>query len=107
MLSVAVPKGLLLAATLVILIDFLENGRMSIHINKVDATRAMISFNDAISFIPCFKYTEGKDVIIFTSPNIHNLVDSGGQFCQDNSGMKHKLIECITLEEYYLDLNNN
>jgi len=98
---------LIFIADNVILVDVLEGGRMSIRINKVDAKVATIYFNEAISFIPCFKYTEGEDVIIFTSPNIHNLVDSGGQFCQDYYGMKHELIECIVSEELYVDLNDD
>lgn len=98
---------LIFIAENVILIDVLEDGKMSIRINKVDAKVATIYFNEAISFIPCFKYSEGEDIIIFTSPNIHNLVDSGGQFCPDYYGMKHELIECITSEELYIDLNDD
>lgn len=98
---------LIFIADNVILVDVREGGKMSIRINKVDAKVATIYFNEAISFIPCFKYTEGEDVIIFTSPNIHNLVDSGGQFCQDYYGMKHELIECIVSEELYVDLNDD
>jgi hypothetical protein len=98
---------LIFIADNVILIDVLEGGKMSIRINKVDAKVATIYFNEAISFIPCFKFTEGEDIIIFTSPNIHNLVDSGGQFCQDYYGMKHELIESMSSEELFVDLNDD
>lgn len=69
-----------------ILVDVDEDGKMHIRINQVDAKVATIYFNEAISFIPCFKFQEGEDVIIFTSRNIHYLVDKGGQFCTDYYG---------------------
>ncbi len=90
-----------------IMVDVMEDGRMNIRINQVDAKVATIYFNEAISFIPCFKYTEGEDVIIFTSRNIHYLVDKGGQFCPDYYGMKHELMECITSVELFVDLNDD
>lgn len=62
-----------------ILIDVTEGGKMEIRINKVSAEVATIFFNEALSFIPCFKYSEGEDIIIFTSRNIHYLVDKGGE----------------------------
>ena len=79
---------LIFIADNVILVDVREGGQMNIRINQVDAKVATIFFNEAISFIPCFKYSEGEDVIIFTSRNIHYLVDKGGQFCPDYYGMK-------------------
>ena len=90
-----------------ILVDVLENGKMKVRINQVDAKVATIFFNEAISFIPCFKFTEAEDVIIFTSRNIHYLVDKGGQFCPDYYGMKHELIECILSQELFVDLNDD
>jgi hypothetical protein len=90
-----------------ILIDVEEGGKMIIRINQVYAEIATIFFNDSISFIPCFKYTEGEDVIIFTSPNIHYLVDKGGQFCPDYYGMKHELMGCINSDEIFVDLNDD
>jgi len=90
-----------------ILIDVTERGKMEIRINKVSAEVATIFFNEALSFIPCFKYSEGEDIIIFTSRNIHYLVDKGGQFCTDYYGMKHELIECIKSEEVFVDLNDD
>jgi hypothetical protein len=79
---------------------------VSISINKTAVEVATIFFNEAISFVPCFKYADSEDVILFASPNIHYLVDQGGQFCTDYYGMKHELIECITSEEIYVDLND-
>ena len=49
---------------------------MSIRINKILVEIATIFFNAAISFVPCFKYADSEDVILFTSRNIHYLVDS-------------------------------
>ncbi|KAL7554568.1 hypothetical protein ACHAWF_019036 [Thalassiosira exigua] len=90
-----------------ILVDVMEGGKMNIKINQVDAKVSTIYFNEAISFIPCFRFTEGEDVIMFTSRNIHYLVDKGGQFCPDYYGMKHELIECIISEELFVDLNDD
>jgi len=75
-------------------------------INKIAAEIANIFFNEAISFVPCFKYTDSEDVILFTSQNIHYLVDQAGQFCTDYYGMKHELIDCIKSEEVFVDLND-
>jgi hypothetical protein len=91
----------------VILVDIKDGREMNILINQVDANVSTIFFNEAISFIPCFKYTEGEDVIMFTSRNIHYLVDKGGQFCPDYYGMKHELIDCIISDELYCDLNDD
>jgi hypothetical protein len=44
-------------------------------INKVEIILSTIYFNKAISFMPCFKYKDGEDVIIFTSENFYYLVD--------------------------------
>ena len=60
----------------------------------------------AISFVPCFKYADSEDVILFASSNIRYLVDQGGQFCTDYYGMKHELIECINSVEVFVDLND-
>ena len=85
----------------VILVDICEDGNMKVRINKVDAQASAMFFNEAISFIPCFKFSEGDDVIIFTSKNMHFLVDKGGQFCPDYYGMKHELMECIESLEVF------
>lgn len=53
---------------------------MRISINKIRVEVATVFFNEAISFIPCFKYAESEDVVIFTSPNIHYNVSQAGQF---------------------------
>ena len=90
-----------------ILINVTDKKEMSIKINQVEAKVATIFFNEAISFIACFKFAEGEDVILFTSRNIHYLVDKGGQFCPDYYGMKHELIECIISDELFVDLNDD
>ena len=38
-------------------------------------------------------------MILFTSRQLHYLVDKGGQFNENYYGMKHELIECITSEQ--------
>ena len=85
-LSTTKEQYLIFIADNSILVDVLEGGTMHIRINQVGAKVGTIFFNEAISFIPCFKFAEGEDVIIFTSRNIHYLVDKGGQFCPDYYG---------------------
>jgi hypothetical protein len=69
-------------------------------------TQATAFFNEAISFVPCFKYGDSEDVILFLSGNVRYLVDNGGQFAPDYYGMKHELIECIESDEVFVDLND-
>ena len=88
-------------------VDIGEQGGMQISLNKIAIELATIFFNEAISFVPCFKYAESEDVILFASRNIHYLVDQGGQFCSDYYGMKHELIDSITSEEVFVDLNDD
>lgn len=84
-----------------------EGRDMDIRINQVKAEISTIMFNEAISFIPCFKYSEGgEDIILFTSKQIHYHVDKGGQFCSDYYGMKVELMECINSDEMFVDLND-
>jgi hypothetical protein len=91
----------------VLLIQASDNKeKMKININKIAVEVATIFFNEAISFVPCFKYAESEDVVLFTSRNINYLVDQGGQFCTDYYGMKHELIECIKSDEVFVDLND-
>ena len=60
----------------------------------------MVNFyvNDALSFLPIFKYLDSEDVIILTSENISYHVDNAGQFNENYYGMKYELIEQITVE---------
>lgn len=83
-----------------------ESGKVTIRINKVPVEVATVYFNDAFSFIPCFTYADSDDVVLFTSRNIHYMIDKGGQFATDYYGMRHELIECITSHEVYIDLND-
>ena len=87
-------------------VEVTGGGGVTIRINKIVIEVATIYFNEAISFVPCFKYADSDDVILFTSRNIHYLVDQGGQFCPDYYGMKHELLECINSEEVFVDLND-
>ena len=87
--------------------DVSSSGSVTIRINRIPVEIATIFFNKAISFVPCFKYSDSEDVILFASQNIKYLVDNGGQFCTDYYGMKHELIECITSYEVFVDLNDD
>ena len=100
------PKYLIFIAVYVMLMNVSKNGRLTVRINKIPVEIATIYFNKAISFVPCFKYVDSEDVILFASPNIKYLVDKGGQFATDYYGMKHELMECIFSEEVYVDLND-
>jgi hypothetical protein len=61
-------------------------GGVLIRVNEVQIQVSTVFFNEAISFVPCFKYADSDDVILFASKNFHYLVDSGGQFCPDYYG---------------------
>merc|ERR1719253_2257842 len=76
-------------------------------VNNIPVEIATIFFNEAISFVPCFKYTDSEDVILFTSRNFHFHVDNGGQFDVNYYGMRHELIELLVSIETYVDLNDN
>eukprot|EP00804_Cyclotella_cryptica_P011896 CCRYP_004399-RA/>CCRYP_004399-RA protein AED:0.06 eAED:0.06 QI:211/0.78/0.8/1/0.71/0.6/15/1860/1813 len=90
-----------------ILIDVVDK-KMHIRINQVKADISTIMFNEAVSFIPCFKYSEGgEDIIMFTSRNVHYHVDKWGQFCSDYYGMRVELTECINSDELFIDLNDD
>ena len=80
-------------------VEVTPDGGTTIRINKIVVEVATIFFNEALSFIPCFKYADSEDVILFASRNIHYLVDQGGQFCTDYYGMKAELIDCIWSDE--------
>jgi len=89
-----------------LMVEISSRGALTLKINQIPIEIATIFFNPAISFVPCFKYVDSQDVILFTSKNLHYLVDSGGQFNENYYGMKHNLIECISSEEIYVDLND-
>merc|ERR1719473_788150 len=87
-----------------LLVEVADGVGVSIRINDIQIEIATIFFNEAISFVPCFKYADSEDVILFTSRNIHYLVDKGGQFNENYYGMKHELMECINSEQIFVDL---
>jgi hypothetical protein len=86
-------KYLIFIADNVLVVEVAGN-ETRIKINKNDIEVATIFFNEAISFIPAFKYKDSEDVVLFTSPNIHCLVDSGGQFSSDYYGMVSSPHDC-------------
>jgi hypothetical protein len=98
-------RYLVFMADNVLVVEVTDSGT-AIYINKIAIEVATIFFNEAISFVPCFKYADSEDVVLFTSRNMHYLVDQGGQFCTDYYGMRHELIEFIKSEEGFVDLND-
>ena len=46
--------------------------------NHIPVEFSTCYFNKAFSFIPCFKYKENKDMILFTNPNILYKIDTSG-----------------------------
>ena len=99
-------KYLMFIADNVLLLDVSFSASIRISINQIDVEIATIFFNEAISFVPCFKYAESADVVFFTSSNIHYMIDKGGQFHTEYYGMKHELVDFISSEEVFVDLND-
>ena len=62
-------------------LDVADGKRMKICVNSIPVEVATIFFNDAISFVPCFQYTDSEDVVLFASQNLKFHVDSAGQYC--------------------------
>ena len=62
-------------------LDVVDHTRMKICVNSIPVEVATVFFNDAISFVPCFQYTDSEDVVLFTSRNFKFHVDSAGQYC--------------------------
>ena len=62
-------------------VDVVDRTGMEICVNSIPVEVATVFFNDAISFVPCFRYTDSEDVILFTSRNFKFHVDSAGQYC--------------------------
>jgi len=80
----------------------------SIRLNSnVTVKMATIFFNEAMSFVPCFQYVDGEDVVVFSSPNFIPHIDSGGQFSTEYYGMRHELMENIESTVAYMDLNDD
>ena len=110
--SIATPRKLgVLERYLIFIADNALNVEVTaegvtIKINSITVEIASIFVSRAISFVPCFKYADSDDVILFTSRNIHYLVDRAGQFNENYYGMKHELIECIQMDVRLVDLND-
>jgi hypothetical protein len=96
-LAAHLDQYLIFIADNALLVEVNAASETRIRINRIAVQVATIFFNEAISFIPCFKYADSEDVILFTSRNIHYLVDKAGQFNENYYGMKHELIELITM----------
>ena len=79
---------------------------MTIRINVISVKIANIFFNEAASFVSCFKYQDRVDVILFTSKQMHYLVDKGGQFNENYYGMKFELLERINSDQIFGGLND-
>lgn len=98
---------LIFVADNALLVEVIDGSRMEMRVNNISVEMATIFFNEAISFVPCFKYTDSEDVVVFNSRNFHFHVDNGGQFATDYYGMRHELIERILSVEVYVDLNDD
>ena len=62
-------------------VAFGSSQQLRISINKIPLEIAAVFFNEAISFIPCFRYADGgQDVVLFTSPNIQVITIACGIF---------------------------
>jgi len=99
-------RFLIFMADNALLLEVDAEGAVRILINKIAVDAATIFINEAISFVPCFKYAESQDVILFASRNAKYHIDNAGQFASEYYGMKHELIECIKSEEVFVDLND-
>lgn len=64
-------------------------------INKIEVQCVVMYINKVISFIPCFKYEDSDDIILFASKNIYFHLDNAGQYNENFYGMKNELIEHI------------
>ena len=87
-----------------LLVELGADGGVTIRINTIPVEVATVYFTEAMSFVPCFKYADSDDMILFTSRNVHYHIDKAGQFNENYYGMKHELIECICSEQVYVDL---
>ena len=90
-----------------LLVEREAGGKVSVRINKILIEVATVYFSAAVSFVPCFKYADSEDMILFTSRHIHYLVDKAGQFNENYYGMKHELCDCILSEQAYVDANDD
>lgn len=62
-------------------LEVVDRTRMKICVNSIPVEVSTVFFNDAISFVPCFQYTDSEDVVLFASRNMKFHVDSAGQYC--------------------------
>lgn len=67
-------------------VDVIDHTKMKIRVNSIPVEVATVFFSDALSFVPCFQYTDSEDVFLFASPNFKFHVDSGGQYCTGKFG---------------------
>ena len=70
---------LIFIADNVLMVEEWPGRRLTISINRIPLEIGAVFFNEAVSFVPCFRYTDGgQDVVLFTSPNIHYKVKPPG-----------------------------
>ena len=75
-------------------IDVVDHTRMKICVNSIPVEVATVFFNDAMSFVPCFQYTDSEDVVLFASRNFKFHVDSAGQYCTGKVESSDSSIYC-------------
>lgn len=62
-------------------VNVVDDTKMKICVNSIPVEVATVFFSDALSFVPCFQYTDSEDVVLFATPNFKFHVDSAGQYC--------------------------
>ena len=72
--SITYQQYLVFIADNALIVEVSDGGGVAIRINNIVVEVATIFFNEAISFVPCFKYADSEDVILFASRNIKYVV---------------------------------
>ena len=72
--STTYQQYLVFIADNALIVEVSDGGGVAIRINNIVVEVATIFFNEAISFVPCFKYADSEDVILFASRNIKYVV---------------------------------
>ena len=90
-----------------VLLRIIPETKPQLMVNNILIQFNLVFLNSAISFIPCFKYEDNMDIILFTSKNFYYHVDNAGQFNENFYGMKFDLMDQLFIEYAYTDLNDH
>ena len=94
-LDVSKEKHLIFIANNTLSLNVADSTRMNLYVNSIPVEVATVYFNDALSFVPCFQYTDSEDVVLFCSRNLKFHVDSAGQY---STGKHREKIVCWTYQ---------